>query len=63
MVQTAMREVLATGLPSKQVADAVLDAIREEKFYILTHPEANVLIEARMQDILQGRLPTYQQVL
>jgi NAD(P)-dependent dehydrogenase (short-subunit alcohol dehydrogenase family) len=63
MVEMAIREVLAAGLPSEQVADAVLDAIRDERFYILTHPEGQEVIETRMQDILQGRNPTYQQVL
>ena len=63
MVELALRQFLETGLPPEQVADAVLDAIRDEKFYILTHPEGNEVIEARMHDILEGRKPTYQQVL
>ncbi len=62
MVEMALREFLATGLPPAQVADAVLEAIRDEKFYILTHPEGNEVIKARMQDILEGRTPTYQPV-
>jgi hypothetical protein len=36
----------------------VLSAIRDERFYILTHPEWNPLIEGRMKDILNGRNPT-----
>ncbi len=63
MVEMALRQFLATGLPPEQIADAVLDAIRDEKFYILTHPEGQEVIETRMQDILGGRNPTYQQVL
>jgi len=62
MVEMALRQFLATGLPAEQVADAVLDAITNEKFYILTHPEGTPFIEARMQDILQGRNPTYEPV-
>ena len=62
MVEMALRQFLATGLPAEQVANAVLDAIRNEKFYILTHPEGTPVIEARMQDILQGRNPTYEPV-
>ena len=53
---------MAAGLASEQVADAVFSAIRDEKFYILTHPEWNEAIETRMQDILQGRSPTHQAV-
>ncbi len=62
MVEMALRGFLASGLPPQQVADAVLDAIRNENFYILTHPEGNEVIKARMQDILEGRNPTYEPV-
>ncbi len=62
MVERAIREFLATGLAPQQVADAVFDAMRDEKFYILTHPEGNEAIAARMQDILEGRSPTHQPV-
>jgi NAD(P)-dependent dehydrogenase (short-subunit alcohol dehydrogenase family) len=30
----------ASGMPPSEVADMVVDAIREQRFYILTHPEA-----------------------
>jgi NAD(P)-dependent dehydrogenase (short-subunit alcohol dehydrogenase family) len=63
MVEMALRGFLASGLPSEQVADEVLDAIRDERFYILTHPEANEEIKARMDDILKGRNPTFRPVL
>jgi short-subunit dehydrogenase len=62
MVEHALREFLATGLPAEQVADAVFNAVRDEKFYILTHPEGNGAIAIRMQDILEGRSPTHQPV-
>jgi NAD(P)-dependent dehydrogenase (short-subunit alcohol dehydrogenase family) len=62
MVELALRQFLATGRPPEQIADAVFSAIRDEKFYILTHPEGNQVIETRMQDILQGRNPTYEPV-
>ena len=39
-------------------ADKVFDAIRDEKFYILTHPELKDDIRRRMEDILQERNPT-----
>ena len=41
-----------------EVADKVFDAIRDEKFYILTHPELKDRIRRRMEDILQERNPT-----
>jgi short-subunit dehydrogenase len=53
-----LRQQLQTGMPPAQVADAVFQAIREERFYILTHPEGKDWIRTRMEDILQERNPT-----
>jgi hypothetical protein len=33
-------------------------AIREERFYVLTHPHWENMIRNRMQNILEGRDPT-----
>lgn len=52
-----MRQLLQEGMPPDQVADYVVKAIREEKFYILTHPEFKKEIETRMENILQERNP------
>jgi NAD(P)-dependent dehydrogenase (short-subunit alcohol dehydrogenase family) len=52
-----MRQVLQAGMPPAQVADHVVTAIREERFYILPHPEFKPEIERRMEDILQERNP------
>ena len=46
------------GLSPRQVGDQVLAAIREDRFYVLTHPDWNPLIERRMQNILAGENPT-----
>ncbi len=46
------------GLEPRDVGDQVLSAIREERFYILTHPEWNHMIEHRVQTILEGRNPS-----
>ncbi len=51
-------EQLKKGLSPRNVGDQVLSAIREERFYILTHPDWNHLIEQRMRNILEGRNPT-----
>ncbi len=55
----AARQLLAAGLPPEQVADDVFNAIRDEKLYILTHPEANDFIRTRIEDVLEGRNPTF----
>jgi NAD(P)-dependent dehydrogenase (short-subunit alcohol dehydrogenase family) len=49
--------LLKSGLQPSEVAGRVFDAIREERFYILTHPDMTPVIEHRMQDILEGRSP------
>ncbi len=43
-----------------EVGDLVLDAIREERFYILTHPDAiKARVRSRADDLIEERLPTY----
>jgi NAD(P)-dependent dehydrogenase (short-subunit alcohol dehydrogenase family) len=46
------------GMSPNQVANCVFDAIIDEKFYILTHPELKNLVRIRMEDILLERNPT-----
>ena len=58
-----MRQAVEAGMPPNQVADIVFQAIRDENFYILTHPEWKEAIRVRMEDILQERYPTYGPVL
>jgi NAD(P)-dependent dehydrogenase (short-subunit alcohol dehydrogenase family) len=48
--------LLKSGLEPRRVGDIVVDAIRAERFYVLTHPWKN-MIERRMQNILQDRDP------
>src|SRR4029450_3126412 len=50
-------EQLRQGLSPRRVGDQVLAAIRDDRFYILTHPDWNPLIERRMQNILAGENP------
>jgi NAD(P)-dependent dehydrogenase (short-subunit alcohol dehydrogenase family) len=51
-------EQVAAGMNPRQVGDQVLAAIREDRFYILTHPSWNYLIERRTQVTLAGENPT-----
>jgi len=57
-MEQAFRALLATGLPPEQVAGAVVDAIKAERFYIITHEETKGRVRSRMQDILEDRSPT-----
>jgi len=58
MVIQVMRQLAQAGLPPSQVAEMVFDAIRQEKFYILTHPTTKQAVQLRMEAILQERMPT-----
>jgi len=37
----------------------VLDAVRNDRFYILTHPELKEPVRARMEAILDGEAPAF----
>ncbi len=52
-----LRQVVQTAIPPSQVADTVFDAIREDKFYILTHPTTKFGVQLRMQGILEDSGP------
>ncbi len=58
MLRQMGNEGCKTGMDPKQVADIVFNAIREGKFYIITHPEWMGTAQVRMEEILQERNPT-----
>jgi NAD(P)-dependent dehydrogenase (short-subunit alcohol dehydrogenase family) len=47
-----------TGMPAATVAGVVVEAIRNDQFYILTHDRFDAPIRTRMEDILERRMPT-----
>lgn len=51
-------EMVAKGLDPRDVGETVLQAVREERFYVLTHPHWNNMIQHRLENILGGRAPT-----
>ena len=52
-----MNAAIDAGASPQQVADQVFEAIKEEKFYILTHPEFLPAIELRVNHLLRGENP------
>jgi NAD(P)-dependent dehydrogenase (short-subunit alcohol dehydrogenase family) len=53
-----MRKAVQSGrLSAADIAERVFDAVRDERFYVLTHPRILPAVEARMRDILEGRNP------
>jgi len=56
--EASMRKAVQSGrLSAADIAGRVLEAVREERFYVLTHPRILPAVEARMRDILEGRNP------
>lgn len=53
----AVQSMLGAGMPPADVAERVFAAVRDERFYILTHPELNDRIRLRMEAILSGSNP------
>ena len=54
----ALRQLVPAGMSPVQVADAIFAALRQDRFYILTHTEGKESVRTRMEDILQERNPS-----
>jgi NAD(P)-dependent dehydrogenase (short-subunit alcohol dehydrogenase family) len=52
-----LKQIIASGLPAAEVARQVVDAVKEERFYVLPHPEMKSIVRTRMDDILEERGP------
>lgn len=52
-----MQEALEAGISIQECTDITFKAIQDEQFYVLTHPEYNLYIQARMEHILQQTNP------
>jgi NAD(P)-dependent dehydrogenase (short-subunit alcohol dehydrogenase family) len=53
-----LKKAVAAGrLSADDIARAVVAAVKEDRFYILTHPRIKGAIQARMEDILEARAP------
>jgi NAD(P)-dependent dehydrogenase (short-subunit alcohol dehydrogenase family) len=56
--EALLRKAVASGkLSAGDVARAVVAAVKEERFYVLTHPRIKGAIRTRMEDILDERAP------
>jgi len=57
--QRATEKAVAAGrIDAAQVARMTFDAIRENRFYVITHPNILQSVELRMQDVLRQRNPS-----
>ena len=53
-----VQDMVDGGIAATAVADRVIDAVRTNTFYILTHPELESAITTRFDDIVEGRAPS-----
>jgi len=56
-LKESIRAAIAAGYPPAHVANEVFEAIRAERFYILTHPETKAAVRARLECVLDGSMP------
>ena len=56
--EAMLRKAVSSGrLSAADIAHAVVAAVKEDRFYVLTHPRIKGAIRARMEDILEERAP------
>jgi NAD(P)-dependent dehydrogenase (short-subunit alcohol dehydrogenase family) len=56
--EAALKKAVAAGkLSAGDVARAVVAAVKENRFYVLTHPAIKGAVRARMEDVLDERAP------
>ncbi|MDP9141734.1 MAG: SDR family NAD(P)-dependent oxidoreductase [Pseudomonadota bacterium] len=54
-----VRKAVRSGkLSAADVARITMDAVKANRFYILTHPNIKPAVEMRLRDIIDGRAPT-----
>jgi NAD(P)-dependent dehydrogenase (short-subunit alcohol dehydrogenase family) len=58
-VEQISRRAVEKGLSPDKVADCVVRAIVDERFWIVTHPEWKVVVEKRMKRFLEERNPKF----
>jgi short-subunit dehydrogenase len=54
----AAKAVTSGKVTAQTVAQSVFDALRDNHFYIYSHPDALAGVQVRMEDIMQRRNPT-----
>jgi NAD(P)-dependent dehydrogenase (short-subunit alcohol dehydrogenase family) len=59
MVEGRIRAAVEGGIAPAEVAEQVLSAVVEERFWILTHPKSKKAVERRMNGILDDKLPDF----
>ena len=58
VMDQVVRGLVAGGTDASEIANLVVEAIREERLYVLPHPEAKEGVRTRMENILNERNPS-----
>lgn len=57
--QAMIGKAVGSGkVTAEQVAQRVMDAVRDRQFYIYSHPQALASVQTRMEDVMLARNPT-----
>lgn len=56
-MEASFQERIQAGIDPAEVAERVFEAVRDEQFYILTHPKWNGSILRRAEDMVEGKVP------
>jgi NAD(P)-dependent dehydrogenase (short-subunit alcohol dehydrogenase family) len=59
MVRSAITASIRAGVPPAEIAERVVGAIREERFYVLSGGDWQRMCETRCEDVRTGRNPTF----
>lgn len=57
-LEQSFHQAMQFGMSPEIVADRLFQAIKDEKFYVLTHPQYKLAVKTRLEDILNERNPT-----
>jgi NAD(P)-dependent dehydrogenase (short-subunit alcohol dehydrogenase family) len=63
LVREGFRQFVQGGIEAERVADAVIAAVKADRFYILTHPELDEVVGQRARDIEAGASPADVSIL
>ena len=57
VVRGTIQGLIASGIAPEEVADAIVDAVQQNHFYVLTHPQWKPGIKERTRRIVEGENP------
>jgi NAD(P)-dependent dehydrogenase (short-subunit alcohol dehydrogenase family) len=60
VIRELARQQVAAGMKPSDVAEMVLEAIRDDRFYVITHPRFKKLIRMRMENIVDEKNPRFE---